>query len=175
MDKISELLLTLNAYSPLLLVIATIILVIITGIYAYFIYYSFKLSKKDYEVRNRPYLTIEKDISLPLGEGGTQFLFLIKNSGNTPAQVLSYETVFLECDKAEEKFSNPYNRKKLNQRAILAKGQNTTFTVKVPSDEKIGLEIKIKYKGIVFRKVFGTKVLFKLEKRMVFPIDSFVF
>ncbi len=171
----SDLLLILNEYAPLLLVIVTIILVVITGVYAYFIYYSFKLSQRDYEVKNRPYLTIEKDVSLPLKGGGTQFVFQIKNSGNTPAQLLSYETMFLECEEPGEKFSNPHNKKKLNQKAILAKGQDTTFSIEAPSDEKIGLEIKIKYKGIVFRKIFGTRVLFKLEKRIVYPVDSSIF
>lgn len=158
---------SLNEYS-------TLILVFITALYSYFLYRSFKLSQKDYEVKNRPYLSITKDTSLPLKEGGTKFILEIKNSGRTPAQLLSLETRFLRCQDPGERFSDPYGYKKLNQRAILSTGQNTSFTVDSPSDDKIGLEIKIKYKGIVFRKIFGTKVLFKLEKRMVYPIDSVI-
>ena len=151
--NLTDIISILNEYSSLFLAI-------ITAVYVYFIYHSFKLSQKDYEVKNRPYLSITKDTSLPLKEGGTKFIFEIKNSGRTPAQLLSLETTFLKCEDPSERFSSPYNYKKLNQRAILSTGQNTTFTVDSPSDEKIGLEIKIKYRGIVFRKIFGTKVLF---------------
>ena len=165
--NLANLLLTLNEYSSLFLAI-------VTAIYVYFIYHSFKLSQKDYEVKNRPYLSITKDTSLPLSGGGTKFVFEIKNTGRTPAQLLSLETRFLKCEDPGEKFSSPYGYKKLNQRAILSTGQNTDFTVDSPSDEKIGLEIMIKYRGIVFRKIFDTKVLFKLEKRMVYPIDSYI-
>ncbi|MFH1801566.1 MAG: hypothetical protein ABH804_01905 [archaeon] len=165
--EFTSFLLTLNKYSSLFLAI-------VTAIYVYFIYHSFKLSQKDYEVKNRPYLSITKDISLPLKDGGTKFIFEIKNSGRTPAQLLSLETSFLKCEDPGERFSNPHGYKKLNQKAILSTGQNTTFTVDSPSDEKVGLEIKIKYRGIVFRKIFGTKVLFKLEKRIVYPIDSYI-
>ena len=158
----------LNEYS-------TLILSLITLIYVYFIYHSFKLSQKDYEIRNRPYLAISKDTSLPLVGGGTKFIFEIKNSGKTPAQLLSHEIVFLKCEDPGEKFSNPHNQQTFNQKPILLSGQTTTFSIDSPSDKKVGLEIKIKYNGIVFRKVFGTKILFKLEKRMVYPIDSSVF
>lgn len=164
---INSLILSLNEYSALLLVI-------VTAIYVYFIYHSFKLSQKDYEVRNRPYLAISKDTSLPLAGGGTKFIFEIKNSGKTPAQLLSHETAFLKCEDPGEQFSSPHNRQTFTQKTILLPGQDTTFSIDSPSDEKIGLEVKIKYRGIVFRKVFGTKVLFKLEKRIVYPIDSFI-
>lgn len=167
MDKWVNFLLILNEYSSLFLAV-------ITAIYVYFIYHSFKLSQRDYEVKNRPYISITKDTSLPLQDGGTSFIFEIKNSGITPAQILSFETVFLKCEGSSEKFSDPYNYNKLNQKAILSREQTTTFSVNSPSDDKIGLEIKIKYRGIVFRKIFSTKVLFKLEKRNVYPIDSYI-
>jgi len=167
--NVSNLLSFLNEYSALLLVIVTIV-------YVYFIYHSFKLSQRDYEVRNRPYLAITKDISLPLAGSGTKFTFKIKNAGQTPAQLLSHEIIFLKCKGPGERFSDPYNKQTFSQKAILLAGETTTFSVDNLSDEKkVGLEIKIKYKGIVFRKLFGTKVLFKLEKRMVYPIDSSVF
>ncbi len=167
-ELFAELLSTLNEY-------ATLILVIITAFYSILLYFSLRLSRKDYEVRNRPYLTVTKDQSWDLKNGKIRFTFEIKNSGKTPAQLLSHEIRTLKCEDPGEKFSNPSDLKTLNQKTILPMGQATTFDVEVPFNEKkVGLEIRMRYKGLVFRKVFKTSVLFKLEGRVVYPIDSFI-
>jgi len=172
---IANLILILNEYSSLLLVIVTAILVVVTGFYAYYIYHSFKLSVKSYEIRNKPYFLITKDVSLPLKEGGTNFVFNIKNCGNTPAQLRSHEIVFLKCTDPGEIFSDPYDKREFNQRAFLPPGESTQFDVITFSkDEKIGLEIKTKYVGIYFKKTFESRALFKLEGRIVYPINSSV-
>jgi hypothetical protein len=166
--EIVNLLGSLNEY-------ATLILVFITALYSFFLYRSFKLSQKDYEVRNRPYLAIVKDQSWDLKNGKIKYLFGIKNSGKTPAQLLSQEIRSLKCEDPGEKFSNPSHVKTLKQKAILPMGQATVFDVDVSlGEKKIGLEIIITYRSLVFRKIFKTKVLFKLEGRSVYPIDSFV-
>lgn len=172
---IANLILNLNEYSVLLSAIFTAILVVITGVYAYLTYQSFRWSKKSYEIGNKPYLLIMKDVSLPLKDGGTNFLFNIKNCGNTPAQLISHEITFLKYTASGETFSEPYNKRGFNQRAFLPPGESTQFEViNLSKDEKVGLEIKTKYVGICFKKTFESRALFKLEGRTVFPIDSYV-
>jgi len=161
-----EILSYLNEYS-------TLILVIITALYSSILYRSLKLSRKDYEVRNRPYLTINKEQTWDLKNGEFRYNFKIKNSGKTPAQLLSHEVRVLKCKDPGEVFSNPLDLKTLNQRTILAMGDSTGFDVVTkPKENKIGLEIRMKYRSLVFRKIFETNVLFKLEGRLVYPIDS---
>lgn len=173
MMGIINLILNLNEYSQLLLVMFTAILAVVTGIYAYFIYQSFRLSTKSYEIRNKPYFLIMKDVSLPLKGGGTNFVFNIKNCGNTPAQLISHEIVFLKCTDPGEVFSDPYDKREFNQRAFLPPGESTQFEVSnLSNDKKVGLEIKTKYVGVYFKKTFESRALFKLEGRIVYPIDS---
>lgn len=171
----SSLLYSFNEYAPLHLVIVTGILTIVTGIYAFYIYHSFRLSQREYELRNRPYFLILKDISLPLAEGGVNFIFKIKNCGKTPAQLISHEFVFLKCNDIDDKFSEPYGRTILKHRFFLPPGEEADFEVRNTSkDKKVGLIIKTKCVGVYFKKVFESKALFKLEGRIVHPIDSSV-
>lgn len=157
----------LNDYSEL-------ILAGVTFLYLILIYLTFRLTRKDVEVRTRPYLDIERKTVLPHPEGDRQ-IFKIHNSGKTPAKLIYHESEFLECRDPGEKFLKSGKPQRLNQRSIIPPNHTREFHVDVGhTKEKIGLELTVVYQGTVFERLYKTKVLFKLEGNVINPIDSMV-
>lgn len=157
----------LNEYSTLILSIINIIFVVL-------IYRTFRLTKKDSEVRNRPYISASEVNSAPVGDNQFNYDIVIENRGKTPGKTQLIKVNISKFDSQSEKFLEPLYSQSHSQKMILLPNQTMISQVSVLNEpEKVGLKVEIVYSSFIYRKKYRTKLYYKLERGKVIPLRSF--
>ncbi|MEN6502182.1 MAG: hypothetical protein ABFC55_07375 [Tenuifilaceae bacterium] len=92
-----------NLFSPeIITAFSTVILALITAFYAYWTYQMVKINKKEFEITNRPYVSV-MTMDQKIDNNKLVFSVAIKNSGKIPAIITSSEVIAYNEDKTENK------------------------------------------------------------------------
>ncbi len=140
--------------------ISTIVLALITGFYAFWTYKMAKMQKEEYEISNRPYLSIET-MDKKTGLTDIEFWGSIKNSGKTPAVIIYSELD--TYDKKEIKVEDVFERP---SKVLINPGESINTRIVtldiVNSMNQYKFNFKIEYKSIINKdKKYSTEYIYK--------------
>ena len=160
-----------NLLSPeILTVLSTVLLTLITAFYAYWTYQMAKVNKREFEISNRPYLsvmTMDENI-----ENNVLFIKVsIKNSGKIPAIMTSSEVIAYNEDKTVNKsLGKSISTIIINPGEFMAKNMVTIDDYTIP--QKLTFEFIIKYKSPVQNvAVYLTKYRYSFDSTKNFKIS----
>lgn len=143
---------------------ATVILAIITGFYAISTYKMVKISQKEFEISNRPYILVAA-IGQEIKDDIVTFSVTIKNSGKIPAILVESEVIgFNENQSERNELSKNSSQVIINPGEILMKDL-TAIDLKIPGINFI--EFTIKYKSPAQDKTsYFTKYIYKYDSNV---------